>query len=208
MIKNLNQKLKFIELMDEMKNIERAMYLKNGKQETNAEDSFHLAMMVITFAEDFPKLNIRKCLELALIHDIVEIYAWDTIFMVDKKEKINSKKQREKDAFLRLEKEFSESFFDNIKCTILEYEEKITIESKFVHSLDKIQPIIQVIIEWWKTWHNWKYDKNKFLEKYEDIFKEDEFWFRIIVDKYFEKAEKENMFYVESKIEIKEEKIF
>jgi hypothetical protein len=29
MIKNLQEKLKFIELMDEMKNIERAIYLKN-----------------------------------------------------------------------------------------------------------------------------------------------------------------------------------
>ena len=67
MIKNLKQKLQFIELMDKMKDIERTIFLRNGKQENDAEHSFHLAMMVIAFADDFPGLNIEKCLKLALI---------------------------------------------------------------------------------------------------------------------------------------------
>jgi 5'-deoxynucleotidase YfbR-like HD superfamily hydrolase len=32
-------------------------------------------MMVIAFADDFKELDIEKCLKLALIHDIVEIYS-------------------------------------------------------------------------------------------------------------------------------------
>ncbi len=44
MIKNLENKLKFIELLDKMKDIERAIILKNGRFETYAEHVFHIAM--------------------------------------------------------------------------------------------------------------------------------------------------------------------
>ena len=79
MIKNLENKLKFIELLDQMKDIERAMLLRNGRRENNAEHSFHLAMIVIVFIEDFPELDELKVIKMALFHDIVEIFAWDTI---------------------------------------------------------------------------------------------------------------------------------
>ena len=193
MIKNLQNKLKFIELMDEMKNIERAVLLKNWRQETNAEHSFHLAMIVISFSDDFPELNIEKCIKFALVHDIVEIYAWDTIFLVDSSEKLETKKQREKDAFIRLQKEFG----DNIWNLIKEFEEKNTIEARFIYQLDKVQPLMQYVIEWWKGWHKWKFDKEKLIWKYNEIFEKDEFGLKQIVDNYFEKAEKENMFYNE-----------
>ena len=87
MITNIESKLKFIELVDDMKNIERAIRLRNGREETNAEHSYHLAMMVIIFADDFPKLNILRSVKLALLHDIVEIFAWDTVIFDKKMEK-------------------------------------------------------------------------------------------------------------------------
>jgi 5'-deoxynucleotidase YfbR-like HD superfamily hydrolase len=31
--------------------------------------------MVMTFIEDFPELDYEKCIKIALIHDIIEIYA-------------------------------------------------------------------------------------------------------------------------------------
>jgi len=194
-IKDFESKLKFIELIDKMKNIERASYLISGRRENNAEHSFHLAMMALIFSEDFSFLNIEKCIKLSLVHDIIEIYAWDTIFLVDNIDKIKSKKDREHKALLKMKKLFSEYFFDDINNLIIEYESSSTPESKFVHQLDKIQPIIQYVMEWWKWWHKWKFDKNELLLKYEEIFKKDEFWLKKIVDYYFQKAEKENMFY-------------
>ena len=81
MITNLKNKLKFIELMDEMKNVARVISLRNNTFENDAEHSFHLALMVIVFWEDFPELDLLKCLKLALLHDLVEIYAGDTYFL-------------------------------------------------------------------------------------------------------------------------------
>jgi 5'-deoxynucleotidase YfbR-like HD superfamily hydrolase len=31
--------------------------------------------MVMTFIEDFPELDYEKCIKIALIHDLIEIYA-------------------------------------------------------------------------------------------------------------------------------------
>jgi putative hydrolases of HD superfamily len=104
MIKNIEKKLKFIELVDEMKNIKRAIFLRDGTQENDAEYSYHLAMMVMTFIDDFPELDYEKCLKIALIHDLIEIYAGDTVALDKEAEK--TKKQREKNAFLRLKDEF------------------------------------------------------------------------------------------------------
>jgi 5'-deoxynucleotidase YfbR-like HD superfamily hydrolase len=32
-------------------------------------------MMIMIFIEDFPELDFSKCLKMALLHDIVEIFA-------------------------------------------------------------------------------------------------------------------------------------
>lgn len=185
------EKLKFIELMDEMKNIQRAIFLKSGKQETNAEHSFHLAMMVIAFSDDFPQLNVEKCLKLALIHDIVEIYAWDTIVLDEKMTK--TKIEREMKALEKLTDEYI-TILPGFILLLNEYEDRKSKESQFVYSLDKIQPIIQVVMEWWKTWHNWKIDFDKIKKRqYSKMF--NEFWLDKILDIYFKKAETENMFY-------------
>jgi len=197
MLKNLEEKLKFIELIDEMKNINRAVLLKNDRQETNAEHSFHLAMMVLVFADDLKeKIDIFKVLKLALVHDLVEIYAWDTIFLVDSKTKLNTKKQREENAFKKLKKEFW-WILPEILDLIKEFEERKTKESIFVYQIDRLQPLIQYVMEWWKGWHKWKFNKTKLIKKYDEIFKNDEFWLKEIVDKYFQEAEKEKMFYNE-----------
>lgn len=194
MIKNLQNKLKFIELMDNMKDIDRAIILKNWKQENDAEHSYHLAMMVIVFMDDFSDLDIEKCLKFALIHDLVEIYAWDTIALVDL-EWLKTKEKREKDALDRLEKEFW-SVLWNVIDLIKGYESKESKESRFVYSLDKVQPIIQNVLAKWGGWHKWKYDFDKIKERqYSKIYPE--FWLDKILDIYFEKAEKENMFYKE-----------
>lgn len=191
MIKNLEKKLKFIELIDKMKEIERSVLLKNWKQESDAEHSWHLAMMAFTFAEDYPDLNIEKCIKFALIHDLVEIYAWDTIALDKKNEK--TKEKREKEALDKLEKEYLEVLPDIINL-IKEYESKESDESRFVYSLDKLQPIIQCVIEGWKSWHRWRYN-------YEDIKKRQlskvypEFWLEKLLLRYFDIAERENMVY-------------
>ena len=191
MLTNLEKKLKFIELIDEMKNIKRAILLRNWSWESDAEHSYHLAIMVMTFIDDFPELNYEKCLKLALVHDIVEIYAWDTVIL--DKEMMKTKKQREQESLNRLQEEYAEVLPDFINL-INEYENKSSQEAKFVYSLDKVHPLIQNVMEWWKSWHKYKIDVNELKKlNYSKIYPE--FWFEKILDIYYDKVEKENIGY-------------
>ena len=194
MITNIQNKLKFIELMDEMKNIERAIFLRNWRQENDAEHSFHLAMMVIVFIDDFPALNTEKCLTIALLHDIVEVFAGDTVIF-DKNMEV-TKVERERKAILQLEEVLWKNEFKSFRDIIEEYMDRSSIEAEFVHQIDKFQPIVQIVMEWWKTCNHFKFDKTQLIEnKYKKI--DDKFWLMKVLDIYFEKAERENMFYSE-----------
>lgn len=196
MITNVENKLKFIELVDEMKNINRAMMLRNWREETNAEHSFHLAIMVLILLEDFPELDSLKTLKMALLHDIVEIFAGDTVIFDAKMEA--TKDEREQKAIIQLEEVLWKESFTPMREIIEEYMNRSSLESEFVHQIDKFQPIMQVVMQWWDSWHQYKIDKNKLIEKkYKQI--DDKFGLMKILDIYFEKAEKGNMFYNEEK---------
>lgn len=191
MLKNLEKKLKFIELINEMQVIKRIVYKKDNSFESDAEHSWHLAMMVMTFIEDFPELDYEKCLKFALVHDLVEVFAWDTVCFDKKAE--NTKHQREKESLEKFSWEFCKEL-PEIILIMEEYENRDSKEAKFVYSLDKIQPIIQTVLEWWKAWHKFKIDIEELKQRqYSKVYKD--FWFEKILDIYFEKAIKEDLVY-------------
>ncbi len=192
MITNLKNKLKFIELVDKMNEIKRAIILQNGEQESDSEHSYHLAIMITIFISDFPEINELKAIKIALFHDLVEIFAWDTVIFDEKMTK--TKKQREAKAVIELEKVLWKKDFKEIKKLILEYENKSSLEAEFVYELDKLQPMIKIVMEWWKTWKNYKINKDKLMkDKYKKIT--DKFWFREILKRYEKLADKKGVFY-------------
>ena len=192
MLTNLEKKLKFIELVDKMKEIKRIIYIRNWQLESDADHSWHLAIMVMTFIDDFRELDYEKTIKLALVHDLVEVYAWDTPVLDKNLEK--SKYQREQEAFERLKTEFWEILPEIIEL-LDDYENKKSLESKFVYSLDKVHPIIQTYLEWWKAWQEFKIDFEELKQRqYSKIYPEFQ-KLNQILDIYFEKAFKENIIY-------------
>ena len=189
----MKNSLLFIELIDRMKYIQRSVILDDESHENNAEHSYHLAMMALILAPKFPQLSLEKCLIFALVHDIVEIYAWDTVAL-DSQAEI-TKHQRELESLKKLEGEFGWEH-SHIFDAIYEYENKACPEARFVSTLDKIHPIIQEVLTSWKWWKYWKMDFNKIKQRqYWKISYE--FGLEEILDVYFARAEKENIFYKE-----------
>lgn len=195
MITNLENKLKFIELMDEMKFVDRVIWLKNGWLENDAEHSFHLALMVITFWEDFQYLDLLKCLKIALLHDLVEIYAWDTYFIDVEWRK--TKKKRESEALDKLEEVLWKSSFYDFRSIIEDYNNKSSEETIFVYELDKIQPVMQVYMQNWKDLTKYKLKKEEVINnKYKKV--SNKFGFQKLLDVYFERMQEWDMFYKEN----------
>ena len=81
MTEKLQNQLKFLAIADNMKQIFRQTTLIDGSRyENDAEHSWHLALMAMTLFEycALDGVNIDRVLKMAIVHDLVEIYAGDT----------------------------------------------------------------------------------------------------------------------------------
>ena len=78
---NLNSITDFFLELDALKHIERRSFITGGKRrENSAEHSWHLAMACWSISEHFNlQINVERLLKLALVHDLGEIDAGDTI---------------------------------------------------------------------------------------------------------------------------------
>jgi putative hydrolase of HD superfamily len=137
----LEKQLHFLQEIDKFKDIERVIPLQNGRKETDAEHTWHLAMFLLVFDSELPKeLDRHRMLQLALIHDLAEVYAGDP-FAFDKESR---KDKHEKEA-IAAEKLFSllpmdtkEEFLELFE----EYENKSSKEARVVKAFDKLQPLL------------------------------------------------------------------
>ena len=81
MTKALQNQLKFLEIADNMKQVFRQTTLLDGSRyENDAEHSWHFALMAMTLFEHcaLEGVNIDRVIRMAIVHDLVEIYAGDT----------------------------------------------------------------------------------------------------------------------------------
>ncbi len=117
--------------------IERDLSLpiQDHRNETDAEHSWGLAMMVCALAPQIdPKLDVGKACMLAVVHDLVEIYAGDTSVWAAASDHA-TKHDREQKALKTIKQKFP--VFPNLTDLISEYENKETAEARFVWALDK-----------------------------------------------------------------------
>ena len=81
MTAKLQSQLKFLAIADEMKQIFRQTTLVDGSRyENDAEHSWHFALMAMTLFEycALDGVCIDRVIKMAILHDLVEIYAGDT----------------------------------------------------------------------------------------------------------------------------------
>jgi len=153
MAQNLDQLLKFTELLHTFRTIERHI-LQHTKdnRENDVEHSYTLAMLswhiISTYKLD---LNLDKVFQYALAHDLVEVYAGDTYFYEKDSSVTDTKEKRELDAAAQIQKEFPE--FEELHQAIKNYEKREDAESKFVYALDKVEPVLTIYLDKGRTWH-------------------------------------------------------
>ena len=79
--KRIEQQMRFLAEIDQMKAVYRqTLLIDRSRTETDAEHSWHLAMMAMTLFEycKDPSVDLLRVLQMVLVHDLVEIYAGDT----------------------------------------------------------------------------------------------------------------------------------
>lgn len=143
--------LEFISFTHEVRKIKRALYVKDENQyENDAEHSFQLAITALyIIGERKLDLNTERCMALAVVHDILEVYSGDTPVFGDEKH-LRTKVERETKAKQRLRENWPAH--DHMHSLIDEYEARQTSESKFVYALDKILPTLNNYLDNGRTW--------------------------------------------------------
>ncbi len=126
------------EVIGKLKALKRRGWIQRGcrQTESDAEHSWGVAFLVMMYTPF--DLNKLKCLQMALIHDLCEIYAGD----VTPHDAISPHEKTEKEtaAVSRLAQDLSQ---ETLKDLYLEFEEGKTPEAVFVKDLDKLDMVIQ-----------------------------------------------------------------
>ena len=132
----------FIVEIDKMKTVYRQTYILNeDRQETDAEHSWHMAIMVPLLSKySNEPIDEGHTIKLCLAHDLVEIYAGDT-YCYDSKAG-EDKKEREKASAEKLFSMLDEPLRTEIHSLWLEFEAGETPEAKFAAAMDRVQPLL------------------------------------------------------------------
>lgn len=149
----IRNQIKFIMVIDEMKNIFRRNLLIDGsRRENDAEHSWHLAMMAVILEEySEKKVDIERVIKIALVHDLIEVYAGDT-FAYDAKGN-EDKYEREVAAAEKLFGILGGEQGAEIRALWDEFEEMETPESRYANAIDRLQPLI---LNYMTNGHTWK----------------------------------------------------
>ncbi len=130
--------------MDKLKLVFRNTITSPDRKESTAEHSWSISMITMILMhelkKEFGEIDELKVIKLALIHDVVEIYAGD-VFAFD----IQARKDKEKAEAEALEQlmtiypEFGRQLHDLWH----EFEDKESLEAKIAKAADAICPIFQ-----------------------------------------------------------------
>lgn len=142
MEERMKKQMAFALEIDKVKNIFRQTHLSShGRNENDAEHSWHMAVMAYLLKEYAnEEVDIAKVMLMCLIHDIVEIDAGDT-YAYDT-EGLKTQKAREDVAKERIFSILPEEQKEEFTALFDEFEAYETAESRFVHAIDNLQPLM------------------------------------------------------------------
>ena len=148
----LKGQLTFLIEADKMKSILRQTLLTDkSRRENDAEHSWHFALMAMTFAEYAPfEINLDRVIRMALVHDLVEIYAGDT-FAYDTVG-YQDKEEREIEAADRLFSLLPPEQGHTYRALWEEFDAMETQDSIYASAVDRLQPFISNALTDGHTW--------------------------------------------------------
>lgn len=147
------QQIAFIQEIDKLKRVDRRTFLLDGSRtETDAEHSWHLAMMALLLMEYAPTrdLDLLRVVKMALVHDVVEIDAGDTFLFDD--QAAQDKGEREQRAADRIFALLPPDQALEFRALWDEFEARATPEANFALILDRLQPLLHNYVTEGKSW--------------------------------------------------------
>ena len=156
-----NAKKLLLEL-DKLKSVYRRSYLTDSsRNENSAEHSWHLAMALLALREMMPtEINIDHAIRIALAHNVCEIGPGD----ISVHSPLRGQKAKEERAYIEKFAAEHQGFAFEIKELWLEYEEKKTLESRWVEVVDGFLPFLMNLATEGLLWREQEVKKSQILK--------------------------------------------
>src|SRR5579883_2780808 len=134
----LRRMLDVLHIAEKLKQVMRHSWLSDGRQESVAEHTWRVALMVIMMAPYLEQaVDIEKCLKLALLHDLAEAETGDIpVFENQQQDRKQAKYDNEQRAMLHIKSILDDEVGQCIYELWEEYERQECYEAKFVRALD------------------------------------------------------------------------
>lgn len=148
----LARQLRFVAEIDRLKEVFRQTYLLDGtRRENAAEHSWHLAVYALAFQEyaRAERLDLGRVLQLAVVHDIVEVDAGDTYCYAGDDA---GRRRREQRAARRLFGLLPADQARTFRALWDEFEARATPEARFLAGLDRLQPLLHNYLTAGRSW--------------------------------------------------------
>ncbi|MCL2354461.1 MAG: HD domain-containing protein [Oscillospiraceae bacterium] len=166
----LEKQIEFLVEADKMKTVFRQnTILDKSRFENDAEHSWHFAIMAMVLYEyaDSSKVDICRVLKMALVHDLIEIYAGDT-FAYDAIGN-QSKEKRESESADKLFAMLPEEQGKEIRSLWKEFDMMETNDAKFASAIDVLQPFLQNYYTQGKMWKHHKITSDKVYKRMQKV---------------------------------------
>jgi putative hydrolase of HD superfamily len=172
--------LEFLNQVELLKSVTRHSWSSKNRHESVAEHSWRMAVFAMVLTDEFPNLDMRKVLEMCLIHDFGEAYEGDhPAFHKQPADKVSIEERAVRKIIETLPNKMQKRLLNTWK----EYEDYQTEEAKLVKALDKLEVIIQHNEADISTWdpkeysynliHGLKYmDFNEFIRNFRSVVDE------------------------------------
>ncbi len=169
MSNKLEKQVKFLLEVDKMKNILRqTLKLTDRSREDDAEHSWHFALMAFVLSEYASEsVDINRVIKMALVHDLVEIYAGDTYAYDIENNK--SKAEREKASADKLFSILPEEQGKEIRNLWEEFDAEQTPDACFAAAIDRLQPMLNNYYTDGQSWKNHKVASASVYKRMEPI---------------------------------------
>ncbi|WP_064609405.1 HD domain-containing protein [Photobacterium sp. J15] len=133
--------LTFLRAAEQLKNTMRSAYTSEGRQESTAEHTWRLCLMVMMFEHDFPDIDITRLLKMCIIHDLGEAISGD----IPAIEQVpgQHKALQERLDLQQLIKPLPGYLQQDILSLWDEYEQASSPEAKLAKAMDKLETLLQ-----------------------------------------------------------------
>ncbi len=135
---------------------------KNGDVDNDVEHSYRVAMLCWMLIDEYKlPLDTNKVIRYALVHDLPEVYAGD--FSIYSNYSQKDKDKKEAASIVKLKKQFPKQ--KSLWKDLDEYEKRKNAESKFVYLVEKLEPILLVLLSAEDHWKKRNIPFDLFFEK-------------------------------------------